>query len=170
MTVLRLPRQQSPDQLIRENLLPARAGNGCKVRFPSRGREQRLLKGDPRSEARRKGEGALSENSHPTKSDLESFPGTGEGDLYGFRDPAKFPSPRPGDRQVADPRVRVPEPPLARRDGHSNQAEAGTSTHKVTRKKLANDPTAGSPTVTLLRLLLPLNAQVWESSRATLEA
>ena len=30
----------------------------------------------------------------------------------------------------------------------------------------ANDPTAGSPTVTLLRLLLPLNAQVWKSSRA----
>ena len=31
---------------------------------------------------------------------------------------------------------------------------------------VANDPTAGSPTVTLLRLLLPLNAQVWKSSRA----
>ena len=28
-----------------------------------------------------------------------------------------------------------------------------------------NDPSAGSPTETLLRLLLPLNAQVWESSR-----
>lgn len=26
-----------------------------------------------------------------------------------------------------------------------------------------NDPTAGSPTVTLLRLLLPLNDQVWSS-------
>ena len=32
-----------------------------------------------------------------------------------------------------------------------------------------NDPSAGSPTETLLRLLLPLNAQVWESSRATWE-
>ena len=32
---------------------------------------------------------------------------------------------------------------------------------------IANDPTAGSPTVTLLRFILPLNAQVWESSRAT---
>ena len=28
-----------------------------------------------------------------------------------------------------------------------------------------NDPTAGSPTVTLLRLLLPLNDQVWASSQ-----
>ncbi len=37
-------------------------------------------------------------------------------------------------------------------------------------EQIANDPTAGSPTVTLLRLLLPLNAQVWESSRAALEA
>ena len=29
----------------------------------------------------------------------------------------------------------------------------------------SNDPSAGSPTETLLRLLLPLNAQVWESSQ-----
>ena len=29
----------------------------------------------------------------------------------------------------------------------------------------SNDPSAGSPTETLLRLLLPLNDQVWESSR-----
>jgi hypothetical protein len=36
--------------------------------------------------------------------------------------------------------------------------------------EIDNDPSAGSPTETLLRLLLPLNAQVWESSRATLEA
>ena len=28
-----------------------------------------------------------------------------------------------------------------------------------------NDPSAGSPTETLLRLLLPLNDQVWASSR-----
>ncbi len=33
-----------------------------------------------------------------------------------------------------------------------------------------NDPTSGSPTVTLLRLLLPLNAQVWGSSRTTQSA
>jgi hypothetical protein len=30
--------------------------------------------------------------------------------------------------------------------------------------ELKNDPTAGSPTVTLLRLLLPLNDQVWPTS------
>ena len=39
----------------------------------------------------------------------------------------------------------------------------------LSRKEFDNDPSAGSPTETLLRLLLPLNAQVWESSRATLE-
>ena len=32
-----------------------------------------------------------------------------------------------------------------------------------------NDPSAGSPTETLLRLLLPLNAQIWESFRATMK-
>lgn len=30
-----------------------------------------------------------------------------------------------------------------------------------------NDPSAGSPTETLLRLLLPLNDQVWLASRST---
>ena len=37
------------------------------------------------------------------------------------------------------------------------------------RSETSNDPSAGSPTETLLRLLLPLNAQVWESSKATIE-
>ena len=31
------------------------------------------------------------------------------------------------------------------------------------KKKNVNDPSAGSPTETLLRLLLPLNDQVWSS-------
>ena len=31
--------------------------------------------------------------------------------------------------------------------------------------QFSNDPTAGSPTVTLLRLLLPLNDQVWPTSQ-----
>lgn len=89
-----------------------------------------MQKGDPRSEARRKGERALSDSSsHPTNSDRESFPRTGEGDLYGFRDPAKIPSTRPGDRQVADPRAER-ETPLAWGDRHSNQAKAGTFTRK----------------------------------------
>ena len=35
--------------------------------------------------------------------------------------------------------------------------------HKV--RLTDNDPSAGSPTETLLRLLLPLNATVWSSSR-----
>ena len=36
--------------------------------------------------------------------------------------------------------------------------------HLPTRdKETDNDPSAGSPTETLLRLLLPLNAQVWKS-------
>ena len=35
----------------------------------------------------------------------------------------------------------------------------------VSQKTNGNDPSAGSPTETLLRLLLPLNASVWSSSR-----
>ena len=46
----------------------------------------------------------------------------------------------------------------------------GYQFHLAVKRRLTdNDPSAGSPTETLLRLLLPLNAQVWESSRATLE-
>ena len=36
---------------------------------------------------------------------------------------------------------------------------------KVMTQVNVNDPSAGSPTETLLRLLLPLNATVWSSSR-----
>lgn len=129
-----------------------------------------MQKGDPQSEARRKGERALSDSSsHPTNSDRESFPRTGEGDLYGFRDPAKIPSTRPGNRQVADPRAERETPTCVGGTGTRTKPKQVLSRAK-TQKRLANDPTAGSPTVTLLRLLLPLNAQVWESSRATLEA
>ncbi len=55
--------------------------------------------------------------------------------------------------------------------GDSRQAEAGrTRSREVISfreqvPKLDNDPSAGSPTETLLRLLLPLNAQVWSTSR-----
>ena len=35
------------------------------------------------------------------------------------------------------------------------------------RRRIGNDPSAGSPTETLLRLLLPLNDPVWSSSRHT---
>ena len=38
-------------------------------------------------------------------------------------------------------------------------------TGKKSQQSIDNDPSAGSPTETLLRLLLPLNAQVWRSSR-----
>ena len=36
---------------------------------------------------------------------------------------------------------------------------------RVVRTFCANDPSAGSPTETLLRLLLPLNDKVWTASR-----
>lgn len=37
--------------------------------------------------------------------------------------------------------------------------------HRKTCSQVGNDPSAGSPTETLLRLLLPLNDQVWSSFR-----
>ena len=46
-------------------------------------------------------------------------------------------------------------------EGAATRGSAGT--YRV--MSIDNDPSAGSPTETLLRLLLPLNAQVWESSQ-----
>ena len=58
-------------------------------------------------------------------------------------------------------------------DGEATAREANPPGRRLQRTdrvlRIGNDPSAGSPTETLLRLLLPLNAQVWESSRATLE-
>ena len=53
---------------------------------------------------------------------------------------------------------------------HLNRREASTppawnSSQWCCQKTNGNDPSAGSPTETLLRLLLPLNDQVWASSR-----
>ena len=59
-----------------------------------------------------------------------------------------------GGRRAADPR---------------QNARGFFQTCSLEANEFDNDPSAGSPTETLLRLLLPLNAQVWESSRATLE-
>ena len=44
------------------------------------------------------------------------------------------------------------------------RAHAKEASNNLTRLELNNDPSAGSPTETLLRLLLPLNDQVWSSS------
>jgi hypothetical protein len=54
----------------------------------------------------------------------------------------------------------TPHRPMGKRVGGGGRGRARP-------RSSANDPTAGSPTVTLLRLLLPLNAQVWKSSRAS---
>ena len=65
-----------------------------------------------------------------------------------------------------------------RRGRHRHRPDRGTAAHgpgtdfvsdRTTRIVIVNDPSAGSPTETLLRLLLPLNAQVWESFGTTVE-
>ena len=55
--------------------------------------------------------------------------------------------------------------------GHEGRAPPAEATVKVTFTmvygvfRLCNDPSAGSPTETLLRLLLPLNDRVWIAFR-----
>ncbi len=64
--------------------------------------------------------------------------------------------------------------PAALGDGGSQKSESasprGVELPTTESPGIDNDPSAGSPTETLLRLLLPLNAQVWESSRTATEA
>jgi hypothetical protein len=71
-----------------------------------------------------------------------------------------------GTRKVAswERRTSLPEQSTSREGfcGFSKDIKDNSSL-----KDFDNDPSAGSPTETLLRLLLPLNAQVRESSRTT---
>nr|CUU97766.1 hypothetical transcript [Hymenolepis microstoma] len=48
-------------------------------------------------------------------------------------------------------------------------AHSPAAAHRVMWIGTCNDPSAGSPTETLLRLLLPLNDQVWSSSQHRLD-
>ena len=68
--------------------------------------------------------------------------------------------PRQGPTLGAQEREIAPAP-SSRPGGCLDMIEKAQSLVSQT----SNDPSAGSPTETLLRLLLPLNAQVWESSQ-----
>lgn len=74
--------------------------------------------------------------------------------------------PLPAPRRAADGRPRPGTSPTVSRLRHGGEAQAtappgaaprGTSTIRGVRRMCVNDPSAGSPTETLLRLLLPLN-------------
>ena len=78
------------------------------------------------------------------------------------------------DRQTYQPATRTVLPAhqtgcTARTRNTSVSESRGVKVLLLARgpKLTFNDPSAGSPTETLLRLLLPLNASVWSSSRKT---
>ena len=69
----------------------------------------------------------------------------------------------PGSKRLAkqeDAPIRREAGPISFSRGQPNRLSAASDTSTT-----VNDPSAGSPTETLLRLLLPLNAQVWSTSR-----
>ena len=87
-------------------------------------------------------------------------------------------------REAREGETEKPAPNKRPSDGHGGPAERApshlacpvversqTPANRGRRKdnsrerRIGNDPSAGSPTETLLRLLLPLNATVWSSSR-----
>ena len=55
--------------------------------------------------------------------------------------------------------------PNAQSFNQASNAPTPTHVHTGAGGKTGNDPSAGSPTETLLRLLLPLNDKVWTASR-----
>ena len=115
--------------------------------------------------------------SHPIAGRLKDKPGQGRRSLWrstsrlAVQNGAPHPKPEPEDgiRTTDADRADTPWQPRA------GEPEARGKTQSSTRGlfrflqwqalNIDNDPSAGSPTETLLRLLLPLNAQVWESSR-----
>ena len=99
----------------------------------------------------RRGGGSLSGLPRPDASRLRS--------RQGLDGPAgTWESVRP---RAGEPGARDPPAELNRRE--TREVDCLFETRSLLR--IDNDPSAGSPTETLLRLLLPLNAQVWESSQ-----
>lgn len=73
-------------------------------------------------------------------------------------------SPREGNARSFS-NISISASPCARTARPESQADARTLQIRCVNIAYVNDPSAGSPTETLLRLLLPLNDQVWSSSR-----
>ena len=74
---------------------------------------------------------------------------------------------KPADRPTTLPVQHTSWTARTIRQQNCRQAPRGLirSHHPVRERETDYDPSAGSPTETLLRLLLPLNATVWSSSR-----
>ena len=91
----------------------------------------------------------------PPQSEALNMPGTASS----VRRRGQTGHPRPGQAGQernppgGEPRAKAGQPRTVFRFSESEDSS------------IVNDPSAGSPTETLLRLLLPLNAQVWKSSR-----
>lgn len=109
-------------------------------------------------EPRTKDPGGPGECGRPPGTTTTSA-GSGPSPRGGFAPPADGP-----ERGAGRPTVR---PSLGGTERTGRPRPGGTRRSDERYPKHSNDPTAGSPTVTLLRLLLPLNAQVWKSSRAS---
>ena len=112
----------------------------------------------------------------PHEGEINKKPGQGRRSLSGPPHPSTRPPGKDKSRQSHE------APNLCFAHGVRPKADRPSAPEKLKRsfpetksfanldsklEKTVNDPSAGSPTETLLRLLLPLNAQVWESFRAT---
>ena len=79
------------------------------------------------------------------------------------------PPPPPRGREDGRERTRgdatIPSPRRKKVAPRQRRRETRDSTHRVEGGKTGSDPSAGSPTETLLRLLLPLNDKVWAASQ-----
>ena len=115
--------------------------------------------GKPRTPGRPpdEGSGGPGECGQPPGTTTTST-GSGPSPRGGYAAPADGPDCGAGSRGGQLQRCPPGRPPTT--------ATTTTTASRRASRLVANDPTAGSPTVTLLRLLLPLNAQVWKSSRA----
>ncbi len=91
------------------------------------------------------------------------FPGTAGTDVPGGR---SSPGRLPLDRRVPSAERATP-PPTGGRKNDFRTSENFRRFRENLFSFRGNDPSAGSPTETLLRLLLPLNDQVQQSSQHT---
>ena len=112
----------------------------------------------------------------PTSRDVAGRAGRGEGHTPEAATPPPPPGARRGGGATPRPRTRLPSPlpfPIPRRTGVAaaeGEAREPGGAALGTRPPRVNDPSAGSPTETLLRLLLPLDSQVRPSSQRSARA
>ena len=143
----------------------APGGGGGRAGEPSPRRRGKPAAAGQRSEGRRRDAGTQGHGRPPNPRRAKRPDGKRSRDPPGAR---RRPAPRRASTGVVSDRGRGPPDERERRTAGRGEEEDALAL--LPRPPDVNDPSAGSPTETLLRLLLPLDSQVRPSSQRSARA